>query len=99
LEGAADRQLARPNQPEIRAEPVCAESMSQPANASGSAKPELSLEQRRVSQLIEYVRVLIGLTDKPVWSLAKYNNVVLREDSLRNRIGIRHDLANVDGPV
>jgi hypothetical protein len=45
------------------------------------------------------VRVLIELADKAVWSLRSYGNVVLYEDELRNRVGIRHDLADPDGPV
>ena len=64
-----------------------------------SAKSALSSAQRGVTQLIEYVRVLIELADKPVWSLASYGNVVLHEEDLRNRIGIRHDLPDVDGPI
>ncbi|MGH7071081.1 MAG: hypothetical protein ACREFO_13865, partial [Acetobacteraceae bacterium] len=66
---------------------------------AGISKPELPPPQRAVSQLIEYVRVLLELTDKPVWSLANYNNVILHEDHLRNRIGIHHDLTDADGPV
>jgi hypothetical protein len=73
--------------------------MSEPANTRGSPNPELSPVQRGVSQLIDYVCVLTELTDKPVWSLTNYNNVILHEDSLRNRIGIRHDLPDADGPV
>jgi very-short-patch-repair endonuclease len=52
-----------------------------------------------VSQLIDYVRVLIELSDKAVWSLASYNNLILHEEYLRNRIGIRHDLSDNDGPI
>jgi very-short-patch-repair endonuclease len=76
--------------------------MNRPSAAGGpsdSAKPELSPGQRGLTQLIEYVRVLIELGEKPVWSLASYNNVVLHEDDLRNRIGIRHDLTDIDGPI
>ena len=62
-------------------------------------KPELSTSQRGVTQLIDYVRVLIELSDKAAWSLGNYGNVVLHEDQLRNRVGIRHDLPDVDGPV
>ena len=64
-----------------------------------SAKSALSSAQRGVAQLIEYLRVLIELAGKPVWSLASYGNVVLHEEDLRNRIGIRHDLPDVDGPI
>ena len=49
--------------------------------------------------LIEYVHRLIELADKPVWSLANYNNIILHEDGLRSRIGIRHDLADADGQI
>jgi hypothetical protein len=66
---------------------------------SDAGKPELSPLQRGVTQLIEYVRVLNELADKAVWSLASYGNVVFYEDELRNRVGIRHDLADPDGPV
>ena len=50
-------------------------------------------------QLIDHVRVLVELADKPVWSLASYGNIVLHEEELRNRIGIRHDLTDTDGPI
>ncbi len=64
-----------------------------------AAKPELSPSQRGVTQLIDYVRVLIELSDKAAWSLSSYGNVVLHEDQLRNRVGVRHDLPDADGPV
>ena len=62
-------------------------------------KRELTPEQARVTQVIDYVRTLVELGDKPVWSLASYKNLVLHELDLRNRIGIRHDLSDEDGPV
>ena len=62
-------------------------------------KAELSPSQRGVTQLIDYVRVLIELSDKAVWSLGGYGNLVLHEEQLRNRVGIRHDLPDADGPV
>jgi len=83
-----------------------AEPPSQPAtyipasqHLTASTKPALTPAQVGVTQLIEYVRVLVELADKPVWSLASYQNVVLHEEDLRNRIGIRHDLTDVDGPI
>ena len=45
------------------------------------------------------MRVLIELSDKPVWSLASYGNVVLHEEDLRDRVGIRHDLPDIDGSI
>jgi len=73
----------------------------EPAHAlrSEADKPELSPSQRGVTRLIDYVRVLIELSDKAVWSLGNYGNAVLHEDQLRNRVGIRHDLSDADGPV
>jgi very-short-patch-repair endonuclease len=62
-------------------------------------KRELSPEQIGVSQLIDYVRTLVELSDKAVWSLSSYNNLLLYECDLRNRIGIRHDQADDDGPI
>ena len=64
-----------------------------------AGRPALSPAQRGVSQLLDYVRVLIQLSDKAVWSLGSYGNLVLHEDHLRNRVGIRHDLPDTDGPV
>jgi len=78
------------------------ESVSESSARAGqgdSANSEQSAAQRGVTQLIEYVRVLIELSDKPVWSLASYGNVILHEEDLRNRVGIRHDLPDVDGPI
>lgn len=63
------------------------------------AVSSLSPTQRGVTQLIDYVRTLIELGAKPVWSLASYNNLVLHEDDLRDRFGIRHDLSDSDGAV
>lgn len=63
------------------------------------AKPNLSPSQRSVTQLIDYVRVLVELSDKAVWSLGSYGGFVLHENQLRNHVGIRHDLADPDGPV
>ncbi|MGE0278105.1 MAG: AAA domain-containing protein [Nitrospiraceae bacterium] len=96
------------SEPIIQATPVRANPNHQagsteqvsPSNSQASQpKPELTPTQRGVTQLIDYVRVLIGLSDKPVWSLASYSNVVLHEDVLRNRIGIHHDLSDGDGPI
>src|SRR6266851_8576393 len=70
-----------------------------PIPSSDSPKVHLSPTQVGVVQLIDYVRELVGLADKPVWSLASYRNLVLHEEDLRNRIGIRHDLTDSDGPV
>ena len=69
------------------------------AGQGDSAKSAQSPAQRGVTQLIEYVRVLIELSDKPVWSLASYGNVVLHEEDLRDRVGIRHDLPDIDGSI
>ena len=53
------------------------------------AKASQSPAQRGVTQLIDYVRVLVELADKPIWSLASYGNIVLHEEDLRDRIGTR----------
>lgn len=84
-------------QPEMRITPP--DEPSADAVRPDADKPELSPSQRGVTQLIDYVRILIELSDKAVWSLESYGNVVLHEDQLRNRVGIRHDLADADGPV
>jgi len=70
-----------------------------PSRPSAAVKPALTPAQAGVAQLIDYVRKLIEHADKPIWSLASYQNVVLHEENLRNRIGIRHDLTDADGPV
>jgi hypothetical protein len=69
-----------------------------PASAA-SRKLEKAGSRESLTQLIDYVRVLIGLAAKPIWSLASYNNVVLQEEDLHNRIGVRHDLSDTDGPI
>ncbi len=51
-----------------------------------SPKAHLSPTQIGVVQLIDYVRVLVELTEKPVWSLANYGNLALYEEDLRDRI-------------
>jgi very-short-patch-repair endonuclease len=50
-------------------------------------------------KLIDYVRSLAVLNDKPFWSLASYRNLVLHEKDLRGRIGIRHELTDEDGVI
>lgn len=91
--------LTDPTESETPTEsPREAEPMEKPAS-NRDQKRDLSPAQRGVSQLIEYVRVLIELSDRAIWSVASYNNVVLHENFLRNRIGIRHDLTDADGPV
>lgn len=72
--------------------------LTQASNAE-PPKAQLSPTQVGVVQLLDYVRVLIELADKPVWSLASYGNLVLHEQQLRNRIGIKHDLTDADCPV
>ena len=67
---------ARP-QPEPMVSELPIESMKQASAMSGpnnTSKPEMTPAQRGVTQLIDYVRVLIELADKPVWSLGSYNN-------------------------
>lgn len=82
-----------------------ADHVSEPPGNTGSprqatsAKAVLTPAQTGVGQLLDYVRTLIELGDRAVWSLASYKNVVLQEEDLRNRIGIRHDLADEDGPI
>src|SRR5713101_4596224 len=68
-------------------------------SSSEPPRVHLSSTQVGVVQLIDYVRVLVELADKPVWSVASYGNIALYEEELRNRIGIWHDLTDVDGPV
>lgn len=78
---------------------AASEAVLRPAPPAHPAVSSLSPAQRGVAQLIDYVRTLIELGAKPVWSLASYNNLVLHEDGLRDRVGIRHDLSDSDGPV
>ena len=63
-------------------------------DAAGTSSPK-----DRVIQLIEYVRKVAELQDKPVWSLSSYRNLVLHEQDLRGRVGIKHDLSDEDGPI
>jgi len=83
----------------IEGSPSLALGEQAPTSKSDAPKAHLSPTQVGVVQLINYVRVLVELTDKPVWSLASYGNLALHEEELRNRIGIWHDLTDVDGPV
>ncbi|MGH7987632.1 MAG: hypothetical protein ACREQX_15300, partial [Candidatus Binataceae bacterium] len=74
--------------------------LSRSERTEGSAEPpmgELSSTQNALIQLIDYVHALVKLAGRPVWSLAAYH-LVLHEQELRNRIGIRHDLRDEDGP-
>jgi hypothetical protein len=99
---------SEPKKPNFRPEPAPVDARPQKESTNKSsvgsghgdpAKSALSPTQHGVTQLIEYVRVLIELADKPVWSLASYSNVVLHEEGLRDRIGIHHDQSDIDGPI
>ncbi len=75
------------------------EPASESSARAGQGDSAQSAARQGITQLIEYVRVLIELSDKPVWSLASYGNVVLHEEDLRDRVGIRHDLPDIDGSI
>lgn len=59
----------------------------------------ISEEQVRLAQLIEYVRHLAQLSQPPVFALSEYKNLVFDEGSLVNRVGIRLDISDQDGPI
>lgn len=66
---------------------------SSKTSESGQTKQSEELLGRSgVVQLLDYVQKLVELTDRPVWSVRKYGNLVLAEADLRDRVGIRHDL-------
>ncbi|MPZ36181.1 MAG: AAA family ATPase [Rhodospirillales bacterium] len=97
-----DGVTARPRQQQpLRAESPSPQQPTEPRPRPMPETPkrELTPEQARVTQVIDYVCTLVELGDKPVWSLASYKNLLLHEAELRNRIGIRHDLSDEDGPV
>jgi transcription elongation GreA/GreB family factor/very-short-patch-repair endonuclease len=59
----------------------------------------MSDDQKRLTQLIEYVRHLAQLSQPPIFSLSEYKNLILSETSLTNRVGIRLNLSDQDGQI
>ena len=49
--------------------------------------------------LIDYVRHMAEIGDKPIFAIKEYKSLAYRESELRNRIGISHDLNDEDGAI
>lgn len=99
---AADNRIPplRQQQPSRAESPILQRPMEpQPRPVTDTPTRALTQDQAKVIQVIDYVRTLAELGDRPVWSLASYKNLVLHEADLRNRIGISHDLSDEDGPI
>ncbi|MGH8501469.1 MAG: AAA domain-containing protein [Gammaproteobacteria bacterium] len=53
----------------------------------------------KLVDLIDYVRQLAELGQKPVFSVKEYKQLLYHESALKNRIGIHHNLNDDDGPI
>jgi hypothetical protein len=60
---------------------------------------ELPETHRRLLHLVDYVRHMVQLGEKPVFALKEYRQLLYHEQDLKGRVGITHDLADEDGPV
>jgi hypothetical protein len=66
---------------------------------AGPSALELSPEQKRLIDLVDYVRHMVELAERPVFALEEYRQLHYHEADLQGRIGIHHDLTDEDGPV
>ncbi len=53
----------------------------------------------KLVDLIDYVRQMVELGQRPVFSVQDYKQLLYHEVELKNRIGIHHDLSDEDGPI
>ena len=63
------------------------------------AAPELTETHEKLINLVDYVRHLVELGQKPVFSVNDYKQLLYHEVDLKNRIGILHDLSDEDGAI
>jgi hypothetical protein len=61
--------------------------------------PELTETHEKLIDLVDYVRQLVELGQKPVFSVKDYKQLLYHEIELKNRIGIHHDLSDEDGAI
>ena len=55
--------------------------------------------RERLVDLVDYVKHMARLGQKPVFALGEYRQLAYHEAALKGRIGIRHDQSDEDGPV
>ena len=49
--------------------------------------------------LVEYVEHMARLSEKAVFALGEYRQLIYHEADLKGRVGVRHDLSDEDGPI
>ena len=59
----------------------------------------LSEERHRLVGLLDYVRHMARLGQKAVYRVEQYGGLVLPEAVLKDRVGVRHDQEDADGPI
>lgn len=59
----------------------------------------LTPEHLRLIDLVDYVRHMVQLMDRPVFALKDYKQLLYHEEAFKGRIGIHHDLGDEDGAV
>ena len=60
---------------------------------------EVSPVASRLVDLLEYVEHTIRLTERPVFSIRDYKNLLYFEHELQGRVGIHHDQDDENGPI
>lgn len=58
---------------------------------------ELTETQQRLIDLVDYVRHMVQLGEKPVFALKEYRQLIFHEAEFKGRIGIAHDVPDEDG--
>ena len=60
---------------------------------------ENSEVQERLLDLVKYVEHMARLSEKAVFALGEYRQLIYHEADLKGRVGVRHDLSDEDGPI
>jgi len=55
--------------------------------------------QEKLIDLVDYVGHMIRLSEKPVFTLAEYHQLIFHEADLKDRVGIEHDKSDSNGPL
>ena len=55
--------------------------------------------QEKLIDLVDYVSHMVKLSEKPVFTLADYHQLLFHEEYIKDREGIEHDASDDNGPI
>ncbi len=73
--------------------------MSATLGSNKGLLPGTQLSREAKIDLIDYVRHMVRLSEKPVFDIRDYRQPLFHETDLKNRIGVTHDTADESGPI